>query len=64
MGRYGRGISLDSSRAEFEAFEQRVESAALSRHLHSLEHDEDYDDEDEPPVWWDENNEAYAEKEQ
>lgn len=43
-----RSIPLDANRAEFEAFEQRVNDAALDRHLAELEDAERaYEDEAE-----------------
>lgn len=40
-------LTLSSNRASFEAFEQRVEDAALARHLGSYEEPTDQELEDE-----------------
>lgn len=50
MARF-RGIPLGANRAEFEAYERRVEDAALDMHLSELE-DAEAEDEDEARCAW------------
>lgn len=47
MTRY-RGIPLNSDRATFEAYERRVEDAALERHLREYYDEDGEPDEGEP----------------